>query len=87
MDSVFGLMKCHSARWGEFARQLGLSYNDRKLLYNEPIQADQRLEKVIDKWIQSMCSPVTWDKLTDVMKIMGLQDVVDVIVEGRLTKV
>lgn len=73
LESVFDLLRPHSARWNDLARALRIPYNDRQIVYNERISADERLERIIYLWIQSMCSPVTWDHLIDVLKIIGLQ--------------
>ena len=31
----------------------------------------EKLEVVIHKWIESECSPVTWDKLIEILEGMG----------------
>lgn len=74
--AVFDLMKFHSARWDEFARELKISYNYRNILRDEHRSAEARLEDIINKWIESECSPVTWDCLINVLKTMGLQRVI-----------
>lgn len=79
LKAVFNLLKRNSARWNDFGKALGISQNDRQILYDERISAEARLERVIHLWMESQCSPTTWDNLINVLREMGLQDIVDVI--------
>lgn len=51
LETVFDLLKRHSAKWDDIGRCLRITYNDREILYNERISAEKRLERVIDLYI------------------------------------
>ena len=70
---VFSLIKCHSAKWDEFARELKVLDNTRESLRRNGSLVDEgRLEFILKEWIESHCSPVTWEKILDVLSSMLL---------------
>ena len=48
-----------------------MSNNDRESLVREGLARtdEDKLEKVLDKWIDSRCSEVTWDHLIHVLEV------------------
>ena len=72
-SEVFHLIKCHSARWDEFASELHVPCNTRDSLGRNILLEDGgRLERVVVKWIQSQCSPVTWENIIRTLASMDL---------------
>lgn len=66
-----------SSKWDDIGRGLGVSVNDREILhYDNSRTAEKKLECVIDSWIQSQCSPVTWYNFIQVLKKLGYQDII-----------
>ena len=71
---MFRLIKCHSARWDEFARELRVPCNSRDSLgRNISLEDGGRLERVVEKWIESQCSPVTWENIIHTLVSMDLK--------------
>ncbi len=63
-------MKSISCEWNAIGRALGLSNTIRKSLTKTGLQQtdEDKLEEVLDKWIESQCSDVTWDHLIHVLE-------------------
>ena len=71
---VFSLIKCHSAKWDEFARELKVLDNTRDSLRRNIRFVDEgRMEFILEEWIESHCSPVTWENILDVLSSMHLK--------------
>ena len=71
---VFDLIKCHSSRWDEFASGLRVPFDTRESLRrNIALEDGGRLERVVVKWIESQCSPVTWENIIDTLVSMDLK--------------
>ena len=67
-------IKCHSARWDEFGSELRVPYDTRESLRRDLTLDDRgRLERVVMKWIQSPCFPVTWQNVIDTLLSMELK--------------
>lgn len=76
LPDVFNLFKCKSANWREIGMQFGVEMNDRDniardLTYPTP---ENKLEAVLHKWIESECSPVTWDHVAEVLEKLEYRD-------------
>ena len=71
---VFDLIKCHSSRWDEFASGLRVPFDTRESLrHNIALEDGGRLERVVVKWIESQCSPVTWENIIHTLVSMDLK--------------
>ena len=71
---VFGLIKCHSVSWNEFGRELKVDNNTRESLRRDSsLDNEDRLEQVLNKWIESQCSPVTWEHVINTLSSMDLK--------------
>ena len=71
---LFHLIKCHSSRWDEFARELRVPSDKRQSLrQNIGLEDEGRLERVVMKWIESRCSPVTWQNIIHTLLSMELK--------------
>ena len=65
-------MKSISCKWNAIGRALGLSLSVRKSITKPGLQQtdEDKLKEVLDKWIESQCSDVTWDHLIhDVLEV------------------
>lgn len=77
LHNVFELLKSISFQWDAIGRELGVTHNDREIIRTDITMDTQRkLEEVIYKWIQSECTPVTWDNLVQALDRLHHQDVI-----------
>ena len=73
-SEVFDLIKCHSDKWDEFARELRVPFNSRQSLrHNISLEDEGRLERVVMKWIELQCSPVTWHNIIHTLLSLDLK--------------
>ena len=73
-SDVMNFIKCHSARWNEFGSELEVPYNTRvSLKHDKALDDRDRLEGVVIFWIESECSPVTWEKILKTLDSMDLK--------------
>ena len=73
-SEVFDLIKCHSDRWDEFGIELRVSLETRDSLRHDVTLGNRsRLDRVVMKWIQSQCSPVTWENIIRTLVSMDLK--------------
>ena len=71
---MFDLIKCHSSRWDEFASGLRVPFDTRESLRrNIALEDGGRMERVVVKWIESQCSPVTWENIVHTLVSMELK--------------
>ena len=69
LDEIFGLLKEKSFNWNEIGIYLGVSHGNRRSIENEANRDRDRLERVLDKWLQeSDQSKVTWAEFIRVLK-------------------
>ena len=73
-SDLFDLIKCHSSKWDEFARELRVPNDKRQSLRQDiSLEDEGRLERVVMKWIESRCSPVTWQNVIHTLLSMELK--------------
>ena len=73
-------IKCHYPRWDEFGSELGVPFEKRDCLRHDMTLEDRsRLERVVIFWIQSQCSPVTWQKILSTLVSMDLKTTASII--------
>ena len=77
LKDVHNLLKQKSSKWDEIGGGLEVCYNFRQCQESLTTSAQQKLEAVLNKWIESECSEVSWNHLTQVLKDMGLVDVAE----------
>ena len=66
---VFKLLKSKSNDWDKLARELHIDYNVRGALKaNMALNSENKLEQVLNNWIDSECSAVTWEKLLEALE-------------------
>ena len=74
---LFKLLKSKSNSWDEFARELRVERSFRvSLRSNTALSNDKRLEEVLQRWIDSESSPVTWKRVIHVLDELKLKRVV-----------
>ena len=76
LHDVHKLLSPHSYKWDDIGRALRVTYIYRRELEREKISDDSRLEKVLDKWIETESVPVTWDRLIEGLEEIELRDVI-----------
>ena len=68
LDDVFSCMSTLSASWHDIGGRLRVPLGDRQsLLQHASISNDGKLEKILDKWIGSQTSDVTWKMIIGVL--------------------
>lgn len=66
---VFKLLKSKSNDWDDFARELEVEDKVRgDLRINMALSSENKLEQVLNNWIDSECSAVTWEKILEVLE-------------------
>ena len=84
---VHRLLKSHSVEWNAISRRLrvSLNYREELRLTGPTLSDNQKLESVIHKWLESECSPPTWDNLIEVLERLELRAVLRKIKEFLTT--
>ena len=82
---AFDLTACRSSRWNDIGRALKVSFNHREQLKNEVSPDNDKLESVLQKWIETESVPVTWSSLIQALEKVELRDVVRAIKEFLMT--
>ena len=75
LNFAFELTKSHSVHWNALGRVLKVAYNFRDELRKSNMDNDDRLEAVLNKWIESVSVPVTWSSLINALQAVELADV------------
>ena len=70
------LINPHSSLWRVLGSALKISFNDREELHTMYRSNSERLEAVLNKWIQSESVPVTWTRLLEALEEIELRDVI-----------
>ena len=78
---VFDLTASHSARWNDLGRKLGIPHTYRKRLRNEASSDEDKLEDVLEKWLETESVPVTWSNLIEALEAIKLMDLVRAVKE------
>ena len=75
---MYHLLKEKSADWNGFRRELWLdgNYGDT-LARDRSLTDDDRLDKVLTKWIEAQPSPVTWSMILKMLRELELLNVAD----------
>ncbi len=56
-----------SAKWDDIGRELGVSLDFRNGLEQGGTHQEKKLEMILNNWILSQCSTVTWEALIKVL--------------------
>ncbi len=75
LNGVYDLLKDKSDKWNDIGEALGISYNDRQIIRNNV--DGNKLEAVLNKWIESKCSEVSWNHLIKTLEELKLCDSAD----------
>ena len=73
---VFDLTVSHSARWNDLGRRLGIAYNYREQLKKKASSDEDKLEDVLEKWMETESVPVTWSSLIEALEAIKLMNLV-----------
>ena len=66
-----------SASWNSVGMELKISMDDRETLRRDSgLTATEKLEQILNKWIQSASMPVTWRTLMKALGSLKRQDLV-----------
>ena len=76
LDDVFHLMTKISSSWYDIGGELRVSINERQSLLHEGRMSDKgKLEKILDNWISSHSSHVTWQKILDILNALEKKNI------------
>ena len=68
MYDVLDLLRDHSANWNDLGIELGVKENQRTALsHNVGLSPYVKLDKILSQWIQAQPTPVTWEKVVEVL--------------------
>ena len=77
LNEVYQLLEDKSVDWDRIGRKLGVPRNDRVgLQRDQSLTNDQRLETVLDLWLQQGGDSSTWDQLMKSLEELNYNDVV-----------
>ena len=75
IEDVHNLLRHHSADWNDLGIELGISENACKELgQNVALNANVKLNKILHLWIQGQPTPVTWEKVFEVVRKLNFTD-------------
>ena len=69
------LTESQSARWEAIGRRLNVPLNFRKTLRGSNSSAEEKLEEVLDKWIESQSTSVTWSYFIKALEGIEMKNV------------
>ena len=74
---MFRLLKPKSSLWDEIGRSLKVEYGYRQELLQQGVMtnSEAKLEAVLNNWIETHCSEVSWDNLIQVLTELEFIDV------------
>ena len=75
LNDVFMLTESQSARWEAIGRRLNVPLNFRKTLRGSNSSAEEKLEEVLDKWIESQSTSVTWSYFIKALEGIEMKNV------------
>ena len=80
-NQIFDIFKDKSAQWDSVGRELNVSINYRQELLMMPIgvSADSKLDLVIQKWVESECSPVNWLTVRQVLTTLDMESLLSLV--------
>ena len=64
---LINLLSPFSYQWIEIGESLKIPYRDLKDLQYSSSSDSSKLSKLLQKWIDMRCSPVTWQTIIDVV--------------------
>ncbi len=74
LKDAFDLTKDKSTYWRKIGRELGVPFNAREGLGNSNNKDDEdKLEFILNTWIESNGASATWSKLINALKEIGLK--------------
>ena len=73
MRDVCKFLKSRSSQWYEIGNALHVPFEILDDLANKPITDNIKRDRVINKWLQSWCSPPTWDNFIEVLERLELR--------------
>ena len=78
LRNVHHLLVPKSCEWDRIGCGLGVDFNFREGLLRDGVQRtnDNKLEAVLNNWIETQCSEVSWDNLIQVLTQLEFIDIV-----------
>ena len=78
---VYHLTVSHSTRWNDLGRRLDIAYNYREQVKKKASSDEDKLEDVLEKWMETESVPVTWSSLIEALEAIELMDLVRAVKE------
>ena len=73
---MYDLLRVRASKWEEIGIELRVGGDYRDQLRGEGIMSSDcsKLDRVLRKWAESECSPVTWDTVVGVASVLQLTE-------------
>ena len=75
LHDVYDLTMCKSTEWDKLGRKLEIPLKFRKSLRTTDSPVEEKLEEVLNEWIESKRIPVTWSKFIEALEEIEMNDV------------
>lgn len=76
LTDAFHLLRDKSSHWHDIGRDLEVSINYRKSLRTLTESDDVKLEDILNRWLESECSEVSWNHLIEVLEELKFRDII-----------
>ena len=75
---MFPLLRCKSYDWNKIGERLGVDFGFHESLLREGVQRTNKnkLETVLNQWISSHCSDVSWDNVIATLTELSFIDLI-----------
>ena len=79
LKDVYDLLRVRASKWEEIGIELGVGGDYQDQLRGEGIMSSNysKLDRVLRKWAESECSPVTWGTVAGVASVLELTELVE----------
>ena len=75
LHDVYDLTMCQSTKWDKLGRKLNVPLEFRKRLRTSDSSVEEKLEEVLNEWIESKRIPVTWSEFIEALEEIEMNDV------------
>ena len=74
LKDVYDLLRVRASKWEEIGIELGVGVDYRDQLREIKSSDCSKLDRVLRKWAESECSPVTWGTVVGVASVLELTE-------------
>ena len=76
---VFDVLRDRAYEWDSIGQELKVPFGYRQELLGKGVMTSDKnkLESVLNEWVESKCSPVTWLTVLKVLKVLQYKDILE----------